>query len=115
MLTHGRLRLDTETLRVTWDWQDVPLTATELGVLRTLLARPGRVFSHDELMDRAHASERVVSDRTIDSHVRRRRLLRRSRRVTRWMRRLSSGLYPPNRPWCSFSRRASGAGQDDKS
>ncbi len=70
-LTHGRLRLDTETLRVTWDGQDVPLTATELGVLRTLMARPGRVFSRDELMDRAYASERVVSDRTIDSHVRR--------------------------------------------
>lgn len=70
-LTHGRLRLDTETLRVTWDGRDVPLTATELGVLRTLMARPGRVFSRDELMDRAYVSERVVSDRTIDSHVRR--------------------------------------------
>ena len=70
-LSHGRLRLDTETLRVTWDERDVPLTATELGVLRTLMARPGRVFSRDELMDRAYASERVVSDRTIDSHVRR--------------------------------------------
>ena len=70
-LSHGRLRLDTETLRVTWDGRDVPLTATELGVLRTLMARPGRVFSRDELMDRAYASERVVSDRTIDSHVRR--------------------------------------------
>jgi two-component system OmpR family response regulator len=70
-LTHGRLRLETETLRVTWDGRDVPLTATELGVLRTLMARPGRVFSRDELMDRAYASERVVSDRTIDSHVRR--------------------------------------------
>jgi two-component system OmpR family response regulator len=70
-LVHGRLRLDTETLRVTWDGQDVALTATELGVLRTLMARPGRVFSRDELMDRAYATERVVSDRTIDSHIRR--------------------------------------------
>ncbi len=70
-LVHGRLRLDVESLRVTWDGQDVPLTATELGVLRTLMARPGRVFSRDELMDRAYATERVVSDRTIDSHVRR--------------------------------------------
>jgi two-component system OmpR family response regulator len=71
LLVHGRLRLDTETLRVTWDGQDVALTATELGVLRTLMARPGRVFSRDELMDRAYATERVVSDRTIDSHIRR--------------------------------------------
>ncbi len=69
--SHGRLHLDTESLRVTWDGQDVKLTATELGVLRTLMARPGRVFSRDELMDRVYATERVVSDRTIDSHVRR--------------------------------------------
>ena len=71
MLAHGRLRLDTETLRVTWDGAEVVLTATELGVLRALMARPGRVFSRDELMDRAYAAEHVVSDRTIDSHVRR--------------------------------------------
>ncbi len=70
-LGHGRLRLDLESLRVTWDGQEVPLSATELGVLRTLLARPGRVYSREELMDRAYATERIVSDRTIDSHVRR--------------------------------------------
>ena len=40
-------------------------------MLRALLARPGRVFSRDELMDRAYTTERVVVDRTIDSHVRR--------------------------------------------
>ena len=70
-LAHGRLRLDLGSLRVTWDGREVSLSATELGVVRTLLARPGRVFSRDELMDRAYATERIVSDRTIDSHVRR--------------------------------------------
>jgi two-component system OmpR family response regulator len=71
LLRHGRLALDLETLRVTWDGTELALSATELGVLRTLMTRPGRVFSRDELMDRAYATERVVSDRTIDSHVRR--------------------------------------------
>jgi two-component system OmpR family response regulator len=71
MLAHGRLQIDLESLRATWDGHEVVLTATELGVLRTLLARPGRVYSRDELMDRAYTTERVVSDRTIDSHVRR--------------------------------------------
>jgi two-component system OmpR family response regulator len=70
-LAHGRLLIDLETLRATWDGQEIILTATELGVLRTLLSRPGRVFSRDELMDRAYTTERVVNDRTIDSHVRR--------------------------------------------
>ncbi len=71
MLRHGRLSLDLAALRVTWDGRDLTLTATELGLLRTLLNRPGRVFSRDELMDRAYTTERVVSDRTIDSHIRR--------------------------------------------
>jgi two-component system OmpR family response regulator len=70
-LAHGRLALDLETLRVTWSGAELALSATELGILRTLLTRPGRVFSRDELMDRAYATERTVSDRTIDSHVRR--------------------------------------------
>jgi two-component system, OmpR family, response regulator len=71
VLRHNRLALDLDALRASWDGRDVALTATELGVLRTLLARPGRVFTRDELMDRAYGTERVVNDRTIDSHVRR--------------------------------------------
>jgi two-component system OmpR family response regulator len=71
MLRHGKLTLDLESLRVAWDGTELTLSATELGVLRTLLTRPGKVFSRDELIDRAYATERVVSDRTIDSHVRR--------------------------------------------
>lgn len=34
-------------------------------------ASPGKVFSRDELIDGAYGGETVVSDRTIDSHVRR--------------------------------------------
>jgi len=70
-LHHGRLALDSGTARVTWDGRDVVLTATEFGLLRTLLRRPGRVFTRDALMDGAYVVERVVSDRTIDSHIRR--------------------------------------------
>jgi two-component system OmpR family response regulator len=70
-LSHGRLKLDLETLRVTWGEAELVLSATELGVLKTLLTQPGKVFSRDELIDRAYTTERVVSDRTIDSHVRR--------------------------------------------
>ena len=44
---------------------------TELGILRTLIERPGKVFSRDHLMGSAYESRTVVADRTIDSHVRR--------------------------------------------
>ena len=75
VLVHGRLRLDLDTLRTTWAAlgavHELTLSATELGILRTLMGRPGRVFSREELMDRAYATSRIVSDRTIDSHIRR--------------------------------------------
>ena len=71
VLRQGRLALDLGAVRATWDGQEVALTATEFGILRVLLARAGRVVSRDGLMDGAYATERVVSDRTIDSHVRR--------------------------------------------
>ncbi len=56
---------------VGFDGSKLELTLTEFGILRTLVEVPGRVYSRDELMDRAYVGHRVVSDRTIDSHVRR--------------------------------------------
>ncbi|HEV8027037.1 MAG TPA: response regulator [Stellaceae bacterium] len=71
VLRHGRLTLDLERARAAWDDREVALTATEFAILRTLLRRPGKVYSRDNLMDGAYGVGKVVSDRTIDSHVRR--------------------------------------------
>jgi two-component system OmpR family response regulator len=71
VLRQGRLTLDPGAVRAAWDGREVALTATEFGILRTLMERAGRVVSRDGLMDGAYAGDRVVSDRTIDSHVRR--------------------------------------------
>jgi two-component system OmpR family response regulator len=71
VLRHGRLALDAGAARATWDGAEVLLTATEFGLLRTLMRRPGRVLTRDALMDGAYDVARIVSDRTIDSHVRR--------------------------------------------
>jgi len=70
-LTHGGLSLDLDTCQVTHGEKSIALTATELGLLRALLARPGKVFTRNELMDQAYEPGTVVSDRTIDSHMRR--------------------------------------------
>jgi two-component system OmpR family response regulator len=70
-LRHGELRLDLEQHRCWWGERELELTATELGILRTLLGHPGKVYSRNELMDGAYREETNVSDRTIDSHVRR--------------------------------------------
>ena len=71
LIRHGRLVLDLDRFRATWDGREVVLTATEFGLLRALLAFPGKVYTREELMERAYAEETVVSGRTIDSHVRR--------------------------------------------
>jgi two-component system OmpR family response regulator len=70
-LSHGKLTLDLDFVRALWDGREVALTATEFAILRTLLARPGKVYSRDDLMNGAYGMDKVVSDRTIDSHMRR--------------------------------------------
>jgi two-component system, OmpR family, response regulator BaeR len=46
------------------------LTPVELRLLNTLAKAPGRVFSRDQLLDRLYSDHRVVTDRTVDSHIR---------------------------------------------
>lgn len=67
----GRLSLDLDRFQAFWDDREVVLTVTEFGLVRTLLGYPGKVFSRNELMDGAYGYNNVVTDRTIDSHVRR--------------------------------------------
>jgi len=71
VLKHRKLTLDTERFKAFWDDQHIELTKTEFLLLRTLLRQPGRVFTRDELMHGAYDEGTYVSDRTIDSHIRR--------------------------------------------
>ena len=45
------------------------LTAVEFRLLETMANEPRRIFSRDQLMDRIYTDQRIVSDRTIDSHI----------------------------------------------
>jgi two-component system catabolic regulation response regulator CreB len=45
------------------------LTAHEYKLLLVLLARPGRVFTRDQLLDHAWEDPGAVTDRTIDAHI----------------------------------------------
>lgn len=49
--------------------QECELTAIELKLLKAMSESPGRIFSRAQLMDRIYSDNRIVSDRTIDSHV----------------------------------------------
>lgn len=67
----GSLRLDPVRLEASWKGLAVPLTVTEFMLLSSLARRPGQVKSRDQLMDAAYTDDTHVSDRTIDSHVKR--------------------------------------------
>ncbi len=49
--------------------QEVSLTAVEFQLLNKLYSEPGRIYSRAQLMDYIYSDHRVVSDRTIDSHI----------------------------------------------
>ena len=57
------------SFRISWLGQWLPLTRIEFMVFRALLARPGRVFSRAQLLSSVHDSQRDISDRAIDTHV----------------------------------------------
>jgi len=48
----------------------VALTPVEFRLLACLCERPGRILSRQRLLDAAYVDHRVVSDRTVDSHIR---------------------------------------------
>ncbi|RUO30762.1 two-component system response regulator BaeR [Aliidiomarina sedimenti] len=68
------LLLDPAALKVKLDNQAIELTPVEFRLLQTLVENPGRVFRRDQLVNAAYDDYRVVSDRTIDSHIKNIRL-----------------------------------------
>jgi two-component system response regulator BaeR len=65
----GILRLDPEKYRATVGGNLLALTVVEFHLLSYLAANPGRVFSRGQLIERIYPDQRTVSDRTIDSHI----------------------------------------------
>ncbi|MDR2213092.1 MAG: response regulator [Pseudomonadales bacterium] len=63
------LVLDIDTYKATIHGRDLNLTAVEFQLLKVLSDQPGRIFSRSVLVDKIYSDGRVVSDRTIDSHI----------------------------------------------
>jgi two-component system OmpR family response regulator len=71
MLTHGPLQLDPVRHRCAWKGTEIILTVTEFALLAALMSAPGRVFARGQLVERAYGSGHYITDRTVDSHIRR--------------------------------------------
>ena len=49
--------------------QSLQLTVVEFNMLKALYQHAGQVLSREQLMDQAYHDYRIISDRTIDSHI----------------------------------------------
>lgn len=67
----GPLVLDADAMSLTYHEQPVKLTRPEFRLVEALVRHPARVFSRDHLIDVLYDGEHVVTDRSIDAHVKR--------------------------------------------
>lgn len=68
-LAAAGLLIDDQRYLATLDGVTLELTPVEFRLLKTLASAPGRVFSRQRLLDHLYTDHRVVTDRTVDSHV----------------------------------------------
>jgi two-component system response regulator ChvI len=67
----GDLELDLQRYTVRWRGQPVNLTVTEFMMLQALVRHPGHVKTRKQLHQDGYPHDVYVSDRTIDSHIKR--------------------------------------------
>lgn len=63
------LFLDESRYRATLNGRDLDLTAVEFKLLNLMASNPGCIYGRQQLMDLIYPDQRIVSDRTIDSHI----------------------------------------------
>ena len=67
----GALELDLQRYTVRWKEAPVNLTVTEFMMLHALVRHPGHVKTRKQLHQDGYPHDAYVSDRTIDSHIKR--------------------------------------------
>lgn len=65
----GCIQLDEVSFKAMINGSLLELTPVEFRLLKTFLSQPGRVFSRGHLLDYLYTDQRVVSDRTVDTHI----------------------------------------------
>lgn len=69
MLQMKGLVLDAHRYRATLNGKDLDLTAVEFRLLQFLAEHAGRIYNRQQIMENIYHDERFVSDRTVDSHI----------------------------------------------
>ncbi len=71
VLTVGAIRLDSSRHEVSVAGENVPLTALEFRLLKTLLSRPSRVQTREVLLADVWGIQAEITTRTVDTHIKR--------------------------------------------
>lgn len=69
LVEDNAFKLNENSASLTIGDQECVLTSVELNLLKTLYESPGRIFNRNQLMTRIYRDNRIVNDRTIDSHI----------------------------------------------
>ena len=67
--TPQKVELDPHRQQIKVDGKVCELTHVEFQLLATMAKQPGRIYSRIYLMDNMYNDNRIVSDRTVDSHI----------------------------------------------
>jgi two-component system response regulator BaeR len=67
--TSDMLTLDEHRFTVTFHHHEVSLTSVEFQLLKPLADKPEHIFTRENLMKNMYSDNRIVNNRTIDSHI----------------------------------------------
>jgi two-component system, OmpR family, catabolic regulation response regulator CreB len=68
-IKHGSFTLSEEKQSISFAKKSLPLSKHEYLLLKTLLSRPGQVYSREKLMEMAWDSAGSSQERTVDAHI----------------------------------------------
>lgn len=66
----GPVRIDSARHEVSINGAPMTFTLAEFNVLKTLVSKPGRVFTRDQLLEKISGGDTYLIDRNVDVHVR---------------------------------------------
>jgi DNA-binding response OmpR family regulator len=71
VLVAGDLMLDLDRFQAAWKGAPLALTVTEFRILHALARHSGRVKTRQQLVEEGYPEDTYVSDRTVDTHIKR--------------------------------------------
>lgn len=69
ILSYGKLRLETENMRVYQEENEIFLTRIEFDLLKLFLKNPGRVFTRDNLLNQVWGYDFAGDEKTVNIHI----------------------------------------------